>query len=127
MMREERFRPYFLCKERSLKICKADFENLSFINYQKPPALRPPGGLFTRIQALLASSTSSANIPFFQYRFYLKRKKFFSNYIPLIEKVESCKFLCPSNRGPFDDGVTTAESGSVGIQSGTEIFGFGLS
>lgn len=32
---------------------------LSFINYQKPPALRPPGGLFTRIQALLASSTSS--------------------------------------------------------------------
>lgn len=61
---------------------------------------------------------------FFQYSI-LKGKKIL--YIPLIEKVESCKFLCPSNRGPFDDGVTTAESGSVGIQSGTEIFGFGLS
>jgi len=33
---------------------------LSFCkNYQKPPALRPPGGLFTRMHALRASSTSS--------------------------------------------------------------------
>lgn len=30
-----------------------------FVNYQKPPALRPPGGLLTRMQALRASSTSS--------------------------------------------------------------------
>lgn len=32
------------------------------VNYQKPPALRPPGGLFTRMQALRASSTSSVRI-----------------------------------------------------------------
>jgi len=32
-----------------------------------------------------------------------------------MEKVESCKFLCPSSLGPFVDGVTTAESGKVGI------------
>ncbi|KYN10459.1 hypothetical protein ALC57_17403 [Trachymyrmex cornetzi] len=35
-------------------------------------------------------------------------------YSPLIEKVESCRFLCPSSLGPFVDGVTTADSGKVG-------------
>lgn len=85
-------------------IRKADRDSLFVFNYQKPPALRPPGGLFTRMQALRASSTSS-----------------------LMENVESCKFLCPSIRGPFDDGVTTAESGNVGIQSCGNDRGFGLS
>ncbi|KYQ55369.1 hypothetical protein ALC60_05738 [Trachymyrmex zeteki] len=37
-------------------------------------------------------------------------------YSPLIEKVESCRFLCPSSLGPFVDGVTTADSGKVGSE-----------
>lgn len=44
-----------------------------------------------------------------------------------MEKVESCKFLCPSNLGPFVDGVTTAESGKVGAQEIVCNFGFEIS
>ncbi|KYN08290.1 hypothetical protein ALC62_00720 [Cyphomyrmex costatus] len=40
---------------------------------------------------------------------------------PLIEKVESCRFLCPSSLGPFVDGVTTADSGKVGLFNGDVI------
>lgn len=81
---------------------KANLNLFSFVtNYQKPPALRPPGGLFTRMQTLRGSSTSS-----------------------LIEKVESCRFLCPSILGPFVEGVTTADSGKVGMQVMGCSFGF---
>lgn len=44
-----------------------------------------------------------------------------------MEKVESCKFLCPSSLGPFVDGVTTADSGKVGTQVIDCNFIFGLS
>lgn len=35
--------------------------------------------------------------------------------LPLMEKVESCMFLCPSGLGPLQQGVLTADSGNVGV------------
>lgn len=41
-----------------------------------------------------------------------------------MEKVESWRFRWPSRRGPFADGVTTADSGSVGVHDTWDNLGF---
>lgn len=46
---------------------------------------------------------------------------------PLMEKVESCRFLWPSRRGPFPEGVKTADSGKVGVHEIEDTFDLGES
>lgn len=154
--RDEVFHSYLALSDTLVYAKEANLDALSFVFYELPKASRTATArwivhanacpssfidVLCKKNALMIEMKWTYSPRYHAYRMwnslinvtrppenkYRKIRRFaVIQHSPLMEKVVSCRFLCPSSLGPFVDGVTTADSGRVGTQLLVGSFIFGL-